>query len=215
VFGDYMQLETDGATCFKGVFNANGTAFGRTSDKDDPVYYEICQDTAAPACVFGSGGVTIAVDVADRTVINGPVGAGTFLQLGSHGTINGNASVTGNALFRESAVINGNLALTGVFQHQNVWTINGTLTEHASVSLPTLSSHAVTSGARPVTVNPGGSATVSPGSYGALVAYTNATVALQPGNYNFASFDLEPAAALVLTGATTVNVAGTTVWSHR
>jgi len=214
VFGDYMNLKVAG-TCFKGVFNANGTAFGRTTDNDDPVYYEICQDLAPPTCVLGTGGVTVGVDLADRTVINGPVAAGTFLQLGSHGTINGNAVASGNAFFRESATINGNLTLSGAFQHQTVWTVNGTLTEHATVTIPTLTTHTVATNGTPVTVNGGASGTVTPGTYGALTAYASARVTLQPGTYNFSSFDLEPGVTLIVTGATTVNVAGSTIWSDR
>jgi hypothetical protein len=41
VFGDYMQMKTDGR-CFYGAFTGNGFAFGRPFATNDPIFFKTC-----------------------------------------------------------------------------------------------------------------------------------------------------------------------------
>jgi hypothetical protein len=212
VFGDYQQMKSLG-TCFYGTFTANGAPLGRPVNDTDPVYFQVCQN--ANPCVLASGALNVGMDVSDRTQITGAVSSGGLLQIGSHTTITGNVQVNNNAFLRDNAAVTGNVTLAGVLQHQNIFTITGTLTEHATVTIPTLQTRTVTVGTGNPSIANNAVVTLSPGPFGNMTINAGAHVTLLAGTYNFASLNVQPDVLFIDNAATNVNVAGALTWSDR
>jgi hypothetical protein len=213
VLGDYQQMKSLG-TCFYGAFTANGATLGRPVNNTDPIYFQVCQQ-AAPAnpCVLATQTMNVALNTSDRTQITGSVDAGGLLQIGSFATITGNALVNANAFMQNNATVAGNLTLSGVLQHQTTFTITGTLTEHATVTIPSLAIKSVTAGAGNQSIS--GTVTLNPGQYGNVTINPSAHVTLLAGTYNFLSLNVQPDVVFTDNAATTLNVAGALTWSDR
>jgi len=213
VLGDYQQMKSLG-TCFYGAFTANGAPLGRPVNNTDPIYFQVCQQ-AAPAnpCVLATQTVNVGLNTSDRTQITASVDTGGLLQIGSFATITGNALVNANASMQNNATVAGNLTLSGVLQHQSVFTITGTLTEHATVTIPSLAIKTVTAGTGNQTVS--GTVTLSPGAYGNVTINPGAQVTLLAGTYNFLSLNVQPDVVFTDNAASTINVAGALTWSDR
>ena len=157
------------------------------------------------ACVLGSRNV----DIRDRTVVTSPVTAGTFLQVGSVATLNGDGLSGGNALIRDRGVVNGNLTLGGTLAHQNIFTVNGTLTQNDSPIILTLQRRRSAVGTGTQQVANGAVVTLSPGTFGNMTFRAGSQVTLVPGTYNFASLNIEPDVRVFVTGGgVNVNVQG-------
>jgi hypothetical protein len=100
---------------------------------------------------YRQGSVHLLVALAAGTMMVAPLVVAyerrnALLQIGSHATITGNAIVNANAFMQDNATVAGNLTLAGVLQHQNIFTIAGTLTQNAMVTIPSLVTHTVTAG---------------------------------------------------------------------
>jgi hypothetical protein len=212
VFGDYQQMKTIG-TCFYGSFTANGVALGRPFNDGDPVYFQVCQNPNP--CLLANGTLNVGMDVSDRTQITASVDAGGLLQLGSHATITGNVIVNANAFLRDNATVAGNLTLSGVLQHQNIFSITGTLTEHATVSIPQLQTKVVTAGTGNQTIANNQVVTLNPGQYGNMTINAGAKVTLLAGTYNFLTLNVQPDVTFTDNAATSDNVPGALTWSDR
>jgi hypothetical protein len=213
VLGDYQQMKSLG-TCFYGAFTANGASLCRPVNNTDPIYFQVCQGAAAAnPCVLATQTVNIGLNTSDRTQITASVDTGGLFQIGSFATITGNALVNANAFMQDHATVAGNLTLSGVLQHQNIYTITGTLTEHASVTIPSLAVKTVTAGTGNQSVS--GTVTLSPGQYGNVTINPSARVTLLAGTYNFLSLNVQPDVVFTDNAATTLNVAGALTWSDR
>ena len=213
VLGDYQQMKSLG-TCFYGAFTANGATLGRPFNNTDPIYFQVCQQ-AAPVnpCVLATQTLNMGMNVGDRTQITASVDSGGLLQIGSFATITGNVLVNADAFMRDNSKVAGNLTLAGVLQHQNIFTITGTLTQHATVTIPTLATKTVTAGTGNQTFS--GAVTLSPGQYGNVTINSGAQVTLLAGTYNFLSLNVQTDVIFTDNAATTVNVAGALTWSDR
>jgi hypothetical protein len=212
VFGDYQQMKSLG-TCFYGTFTANGAPLGRPFNDTDSIYFQVCQNNNP--CVVAAGTLNVGMDVSDRTQITGDVGSGGLFQLGSHATVTGNVRVNANAFLRDNATVVGNVTLAGVLQHQNIWSITGTLTQNATVSIPTLQTRAVAAGTGNPSIANNAVVTLNPGQFGNMTINAGAKVTLLAGTYNFASLNVQPDVTFTINSATNVNVAGALTWSDR
>ncbi len=215
VLGDYQQMKSLG-TCFYGAFTANGAPLGRPFNNTDPIYFQVCQQ-AAPAnpCVLATDTMNLGLNAGDRTQITGDVDSGGLLQIGSFATITGNVLVNANAFMQDNAKVAGNLTLAGVLQHQNIFTITGTLTQHAAVTIPTLATRVVTAGTGNQSIAGNATVTLNPGQYGNMTINAGARVTLLAGTYNFLSLNVQPDVIFTDNAATAVNVAGALTWSDR
>jgi hypothetical protein len=121
-------------------------------------------------------------------------------NIGSAASVS-NVTSRGLITLRDRAHVNGNIVTSQAsITKQNGIVITGTVTTKATLTLPSLSSCAIsfpTLGA-PVTVAPGASATLAPGAYGDTSIQSRATLKLSSGTYYLASIDLEPQARIVL-----------------
>jgi len=212
VLGDYQQMKSLG-TCFYGTFTANGAPLGRPVNNTDPIYFQVCQQSNP--CVLSTQTVNVGLSTGDRTQITGSVDSGGLLQVGSHATITGNAIVNANAFMQDNATVAGNLTLAGVLQHQNIFTITGTLTQHAMVTIPSLVTHTVTAGTGTQTVANNATVTLNPGQYGNMTINAGAKVTFLAGTYNFLSLNVQPDVIVTDNAATSINVAGALTWSDR
>ena len=134
------------------------------------------------------------------TIANSGHGLTTGVQAQS-GTI---VSV-GGVFLRDRAIVNGDVVTAGKLTSQNLYTVTGTITENATVSIPAGRSLAgvtfPTSNAGPVSIPPNTPRTLAPGAYAAVTAFSGATLSLSSGTYFFDSLDLEPQSHLNLNQA--------------
>jgi hypothetical protein len=212
VLGDYMQTKALG-TCFYGAFTANGQPLGRPIANTDIIYYQVCADTNP--CVLATQTLNVGMSVSDRTQITASVDSGGLLQIGSHATITGNVLVNANAFMADNSTVTGNLTLAGVLQHQNIFTIGGTLTQNASVTIPALQTRTVTAGTGNPSIANNAVVTLNPGQYGNMTINAGAHVTLLAGTYNFLSLNVQPDVIFTDNAATNINVAGALTWSDR
>ena len=212
VLGDYQQMKSLG-TCFYGTFTANGAPLGRPINNTDPIYFQVCQQSNP--CVLSTQTVNVGLNTGDRTQITASVDSGALLQVGSNATITGNAIVNANAFLQDNATVAGNLTLAGVLQHQNIFTVTGTLTQNAMVTIPSLVTHTVTAGTGNQTIANNATVTLTPGQYGNMTINAGAKVTLLAGTYNFLSLNAQPDVIFIDNAATSVNVAGALTWSDR
>jgi hypothetical protein len=212
VLGDFAQMKSLDS-CFYGGFTGNGAALGRTVDNTDPIYFQVCQQ--ANPCLLATQTINVGLNTSDRTQITASVDAGALIQIGSHATITGNVIGLANAFMQDNATVAGNLTLSGVLQHQNIFTITGTLTEHATVTIPALATKTVTAGTGNQSVANNAVVTLTPGQYGNMTINAGARVTLQAGTYNFLSLNIQPDVTITDNAATNVNVAGALTWSDR
>lgn len=212
VWGDFQQMKSVG-TCFYGAFTGNGQPLGRTFSTTDPIYFQVCQNPNP--CVLATTTINAGMNVGDRTQIAASIDSGALFQLGSHATVTGNVLVNNNAFLRDNATIIGNLTLAGVLQHQNIFTIQGTLTEHATVVIPSLQVRTVTPGTGTTVVANNAVVTLNPGQYGDVIINAGARVTFLAGTYNMRSLNIQPDVIVTDNAATAINVAGALTWSDR
>jgi ribosomal protein S8E len=216
VWGDFQQMKSVG-TCFYGAFTGNGQPLGRTFSTTDPIYFQVCQSQIQiqNPCVLATTTISAGMNVSDRTHITASVDSGGLFQLGSQATVTGNVLVNNNAFLRDNSTIVGNLTLAGVLQHQNIFTITGTLTQNATVSIPTLLVRTVTPGTGTTVVANNAVVTLNPGQYGDVIINAGAKVTFLAGTYNMKSLNIQPDVTITDNAATAVNVAGALTWSDR
>ncbi len=210
--GGIVRLQSLG-TCFYGAFTGNGQPLGRTFSTTDPIYFEVCQNPNP--CVLATTTINAGMNVGDRTLITASIDSGALFQLGSHATVTGNVLVNNNAFLRDNATIIGNLTLAGVLQHQNIFSIQGVLTEHATVIIPTLQVRTVTPGTGTTVVANNAVVTLNPGQYGDVIINAGAKVTFLAGTYNMKSLNIQPDVTVTDNAATAINVAGALTWSDR
>jgi hypothetical protein len=210
VLGDFEQMKSLDS-CFYGGFTGNGAALGRPFDNTDPIYFQVCQVQVQNPCLLTNGPLTIN----DRSVATATVDAGALFTLGSQGRINGNVLGGDGAFLRNNATVNGDVTLAGVLQHQTVFTITGTLTENAAVTIPTLATRTVAAGTGTQTIANNAVVTLPPGQYGNMTINAGARVTLLAGTYNFLSLNIQPDVTIIDNAVTNVNVAGALTWSDR
>lgn len=201
--GDFHRLRTSGS-CFLGSFTGNGTAFGRPFDNGDPIFYEVCRREPPDVCLFASE----VLDVQDRGVISADVGAANYLELGVEARLTGNAFVRGSVFARQRATFAGNLTVAGTLVRQTGVNVMGSLVAGLDVELAPLPvrSFAVSSDRQSVPAY--SSATLAPGVYGHMVIYSRSVVTLSPGDYSFASLQIEPDVRVLAFGAVRLDVEG-------
>ena len=214
VWGDFQQMKSMG-TCFYGAFTGNGQPLGRTFSTTDPIYFQVCQNQIQNPCVLATTTISAGMNVSDRTQITASVDSGGLFQLGSHATVTGNVIVNNNAFLRDNSTIVGNLTLAGVLQHQNIFTITGTLTQNATVSIPTLLVRTVTPGTGTTVVANNAVVTLNPGQYGDVIINAGAKVTFLAGTYNMKSLNIQPDVTVTDNALTAINVAGALTWSDR
>src|SRR5206468_13081542 len=117
-------------------------------------------------CLLATQTVTVALNTSDRTQITASVDAGGLIQIGSFATITGNVIGLANAFMQNNATVAGNLTLGGVLQHQSIFTITGTLTQNAAVTIPALATRTVTAGTGTQSVANNAVVTLTPGQCG-------------------------------------------------
>jgi hypothetical protein len=97
----------------------------------------------------------------------------------------------GPASARDLAVLKGDVRVSGTLSLLNGANVEGTLTQNVPISVPVLTSQAVTPGTLAVTVNGGQTRSLAPGAYGTVVVRSNGVLALGPGEYRFKSLTVE------------------------
>lgn len=114
------------------------------------------------------------------------------------GPITSHASV----LLRSNTVIQGNVVSAGTVTSQAGVSVQGSTTQNAALPPPTVVTwepplSCTPSAAR--TVNPDGTMTLAPGSYGALTVFSRGRLRLRSGNYAFSNIQIEPQAVIEVT----------------
>lgn len=139
-------------------------------------------------------------DLRDRVKITaGNVGSSAYTELGCDDTLYGDVLSKGTIFLRERARIYGDVTSGQVVNMQNNVYIQGIFRNYAQMELPVLQTPFVTIGTTNVSVSPNGSYTLSPGIYNSFRAYANVSLTIQPGEYSFREFILEPNVAVTLS----------------
>jgi hypothetical protein len=163
----------------------------------------------SPQDVVVEGATT--VNVGDGSSVTTDSGSfGTIAELGgattSVGVTVGLGSKVGNILSQGSVTLHSNAAVNGsiqtggtVSQHTGV-VVTGSITQNRSVSVDSSIQISVTfpSGTQSITLQPGTSQTLAPGSYGNVFVNSGATLSLSAGTYTMTSLDVEAQATLSL-----------------
>jgi hypothetical protein len=169
----------------------------------------------------------------DRAKISGDrIGSAAGMDIGINDTISANIFTIGNNIHRERSRIIGNVKVTGACSLMVGASVTGTITQHATLTPPSIPVRSVSPGTDSVIINPNDSVNLPPGHYRNLHAYANSKVRLSAGEYHFRSFITEPDVKIYcavniynkidvniaynfqLADRTTMKLSDTTVWSH-
>ncbi|MBN2007934.1 hypothetical protein JW960_01165 [candidate division KSB1 bacterium] len=138
-------------------------------------------------------------DLRDRaTIFAGDAGSLGTLEAGCDAVVSGDVLSQGTMFLRERAHVTGNAVSGSSITTQNNVLIDGNRHENALFVLPNIPSQEVVPGTQNITVSPGGSYTLSPGSYADFQAYAQSTITINPGNYTFRKFLIEPDVQLTI-----------------
>jgi hypothetical protein len=149
-----------------------------------------------------SNGVVVKTSIGGYgTVANvgtGQASIGVSSQVGSPVKV-GNVVSEGSVVLANNTTVNGSVTTGGTLTEQQGAVVTGTITKQA---VATDSTRKITvtfpTSAPAITLQPGASQVLAPGSYGSVTVNSRATLSLSTGTYLFASFDSEPQATLSL-----------------
>ncbi len=140
--------------------------------------------------------------------------AGTFLELGADGRLNGNCTVDGPSTLRNRAYVDGNITLAAGLTMQHGAGYSGTCTEYTPVDPVSITPKSVSVGTTDITVMNNQSRTLNPGSYRNLTVYDRGKLTLNSGVYNFQSIQMFTNVVLTCVGDVEVNVQGNINFSN-
>lgn len=144
--------------------------------------------------VFSTGNSWLA----DRTLVEGNAGSNAYVEIGSTTRLAGNLVSGGNAFVRSRGTVAGDVTLAQTLVTQDGATVQGTLTENATVEAISLDNPAVVTGSVSNWIQGGQTVDLAPGAYDVLGAQAGSTVRLVAGSYAFSNFMLEPGAQLLV-----------------
>jgi len=144
--------------------------------------------------VFSTGNSWIA----DRTLVEGNAGSNAYVEIGSTTRLAGNLVSGGNAFVRSRGTVAGDVTLAKTLSTQDGATVQGTLTENATVEAIALDNPAVVTGSVSNWIQGGQTVDLAPGAYDVLGAQAGSIVKLVAGQYAFSNFMLEPGAQLLV-----------------
>jgi hypothetical protein len=136
-----------------------------------------------------------AVDLRDRTTANGNVGSNSAVQIGADGRVVGFIQSGNSVLLRDRARVQGNVTAGGAITRQSGTVVTGIVAPNTPVPSITIPTQTVTPGSNNVTVSPGQTSSIAPGSYNEVHIFGGATVTLRAGTYSVKRFIVEAGAA--------------------
>lgn len=138
-------------------------------------------------------------DLRDRVkIIAGNVGSLIYTELGCDDTLYGDVLSVGSIFLRANARIYGNVTSSQSITEQNGVYVEDIKRSFAQLELPELQTPVVTYGTVSISIPPNDTYTLWPGMYDSFHAYANAKITIQPGDYSFREFILEPNDTLLL-----------------
>jgi hypothetical protein len=139
----------------------------------------------------------------DRAKICGlRIGSAAGINTGIDDTIFAEVRGGGQIQVRDRSYVKGNVLTRTSCSLINGASVNGTITQNATLSFPTIPSKIVDTGTVPVILNPNDSIDLTPGHYSKLIAYGNSRIRFRPGEYSFSKFNLEPDVRIYLSNKT-------------
>lgn len=161
--------------------NDIGDGGAKEGDGNIPVIYT----SLIPNKLLATGTLMLA----DRANVSGTDFGGSFVEVGANASVTGRIVSRGNVSLRSNSTT-GDVMLAGSLNVE-------TGAAHGSVSVtnvPAANFYAIdfVVGSTDVNVYNGQTRTITPGLYNELHAYTGSTVYMEPGDYYFDSFSIEP-----------------------
>lgn len=174
---------------------------------------QVASENLPPRCwqeVFASGALHAAntLVLGDRTTVSessllGPVTSGGSIELGTSSRVR-MVETAGSVLLRNYASVGGNLICGGKLTPQSGATVQGTVTEGATVPFSSgeFDSWRTTfAGGQSVTLQNYDARTLQAGDYGTINVTGHATLSLAAGVYHFNSMTIGPDATLAVDDA--------------
>lgn len=131
--------------------------------------------------------------IGERGIVKGGLaGSNTYIECGNDADIYSTIVAAGNTLLKDRVKVIGNISLSGTLSRLSQTYVSGIITENTPVGTITIPLKSFFYGTLNYTVANGQSLTLPPGSYNTLHAFSNATINLSSGTYNFREFKTEP-----------------------
>ncbi len=138
-------------------------------------------------------------DLRDSVEIKGgDVGSKVYIEAGCDVVVKGSLFSGRGMFLRERAHIYNDAAAVEEIREQNGIVVDGSKRSYAQLHIPSINLIPVTPGTRDTTVPNDGFCILPPGNYRDFHAYSRSTITLEPGNYVFNQFIIEPDVTIIL-----------------